>query len=90
MHRPDRSTWRRATGADLWNWSWQGRGLFRTLSTPLVRVTDDQGRTIAEGLAVAYDLAEERISLLRDGHRPGTALWSVAAPQERIWIQVAN
>jgi len=90
MHRPDRSTWRQATGADLWNWSRQGAGLFGKVSSPRVRVTDDQGRTVAEGLAVVYDLTEERIALLRDGHRPGTSLWSVAATQERIWIQVAD
>ncbi|MDF2630105.1 MAG: hypothetical protein K0R39_3936 [Symbiobacteriaceae bacterium] len=90
MHPPDRFAWRQATGTDLWDWSWQGRGLFRDFAAPLVRVTDAQGRTVAVGLAVAYDMAEERIALLREGHQPGTALWLVAASQEMIWIQITG
>ncbi|HWI66460.1 MAG TPA: hypothetical protein VNT75_31920 [Symbiobacteriaceae bacterium] len=87
MTDPDRITWRPATGEDLWQWSWQGRGLFRSDYAPVVRILDDRGHTIAEGVAVAYDLAEQTIALLGPSHRAGTALWSLAAAAHQIWIR---
>lgn len=90
MTNPDGQTWRPATGADLWNWSWQGRGLFGRYDTPLVRVVDDLGRTVAEGLVVAYDMAEQTIALLGPRHRPGTRLWTVPASAEQIWIEAQD
>ena len=87
MALPDQFTWRPASGEDLWQWSWQGRGLFRSDYAPVVRVLDDLGHTIAEGIAVAYDMAEQTIALLGPSHRAGTALWILPATAEQIWIR---
>lgn len=83
----DRNNWRPAADADLWQWSWQGRTLFHNYSAPTVRIIDEYGHTVAEGQVIAYDMAEQAISLLGPRHRPGTIVRTLPATPAQIWIE---
>jgi hypothetical protein len=53
---------------------------------PYVRVLDAGGRTLAVGQLVAYDPVRQEAAILGPLHRPGTHVWTVAAPPGRLWV----